>query len=848
MRYFAQNVRNTPARHALFAIRACGVEEAAVRGRVTMEGHSGIQFGRYRLEKLIARGGMGEIYLARLVGVAGFEKKCVIKKIRSELASDSAFVERFLNEGRTLVAMAHSNIVQIFDMGVVGAEYYLAMEYVDGADLRVLMRKLMPGHVALDVALFVALEVTRGLSYAHRAKDVDGRALNVVHGDISPSNVLISREGEVKIIDFGIARSIWKNYSGAMEGKFAYMSPEQARGLELDRRTDIFSAAAVLYEMLSGRRPFECNAGIVSAEYANFSEYEKLSILNTACDFELDDILARALAVSREERMSSADEFSDAILAYAQARGMILSQRDIASYFGSYFDEALPVVGSANDIMSLALDRMLGVQSVGVVRTRTILPQAAEMPALEKVEKAFQDVRDERVKEDLLSSDGGREAGDGWGDGAENSGRTLPNPPSYETVDLWGRPDRRRTRLARIFVRLRYVIIGILLAVAGSFLFFWWIWHIDSPEKAAKVRDSILQARLQGMQDGVGGSVGEAAQDGKVLDDAWVSAYQNSYRRGNVPDLIGHFIRGVPFVLHMEPETATIYIVEGEYRALDERRFVLVSGHSAEIAVQAPGYETCMFRVIFNEGTQAYEHMQGEACAGIAYDFSLQRGVVDVSIKLFPIRAVHRESIDRAEALENSEKKSEIETLPEIREENGAIRPDNVEKPVKKEKKGRGADSVRRDITKAVVKLSSRSNVPARLKFGEMSCELPCELEGASRMRYAVEPIVNPKETGVAYYGVASSSGIVQISFCEVGIQVLESYISQDPAPYQVADIYLDGVRIVSQVDFARLVIPCGAHKIEARTEASVGGLRAVREIRTEPGKSTVVSLTLALP
>ncbi|HSP79336.1 MAG TPA: serine/threonine-protein kinase, partial [Myxococcaceae bacterium] len=189
---------------------------------------------------------MGEIFLARLDGAQGFEKLCVIKKILPQLAADPEFVERFVGEARTLVKLSHGSIAQVLDMGVHEGEAYMALEYVDGKDLRKVAARARDRQrpLPLPFVLFVMGRVLDALAYAHRKKGDDDTGLNLVHRDISPQNILISYEGEVKVIDFGLAKSrlsAAKTNPSIILGKFLYMSPEQARHQPVDRRSDLYA-------------------------------------------------------------------------------------------------------------------------------------------------------------------------------------------------------------------------------------------------------------------------------------------------------------------------------------------------------------------------------------------------------------------------------------------------------------------------------------------------------------------------------------------------------------------------------------------------------------------------------
>ncbi|HEX4450575.1 MAG TPA: serine/threonine-protein kinase, partial [Kofleriaceae bacterium] len=219
-------------------------------------------FGRYLLVQRLSRGGMGEIFLAKH-GLAGFEKLAVIKKVLPHLAADAQFISRFVDEAQVAIKLQHVNIAQVFEVGRVGDEYFLALEYVEGRDLRRTLGLLgqRKQRLPVDLALFIGRELANGLAYAHRRTSADGASLNLVHCDISPPNVLVSFEGETKVIDFGIAKSAIRGTATDPKmgfGKFGYMAPEQLiRGGVVDARTDIYAAGVVLYELLTGKRLYE---------------------------------------------------------------------------------------------------------------------------------------------------------------------------------------------------------------------------------------------------------------------------------------------------------------------------------------------------------------------------------------------------------------------------------------------------------------------------------------------------------------------------------------------------------------------------------------------------------------
>ena len=233
--------------------------------------------GRYELIARLGAGGMGEIFLARAVGSGGFEKQVVIKRILPHLAGDPDFVQRFVDEGKLVVQLRHGCIAQVLDMGEDAGATYIAMEHVDGRDLAELTRLARAGGVATPLPLLVTLlaRLLEALDYAHHATDRDGRPMGIIHRDVSPSNVMISKAGEVKLLDFGIARAAERAHvtvSGAIRGKYNYMSPEQAKGGELDARSDLFSVGVVAWELLAGARPFDASSDLLTLDRVRFHD------------------------------------------------------------------------------------------------------------------------------------------------------------------------------------------------------------------------------------------------------------------------------------------------------------------------------------------------------------------------------------------------------------------------------------------------------------------------------------------------------------------------------------------------------------------------------------------------
>jgi serine/threonine-protein kinase len=257
---------------------------------------------------------MGEIFLAQLEGSHGFDKLCVIKKILPHLAQDQDFVSRFVDEAHILVKLSHGNVAQVLDMGVEEGEPYIALEFVDGKDLRRVLARMRDRQLPLPLSfvLSVMTRVLDALAYAHRKRGDDDAELNLVHRDVSPQNVLISYEGEVKVIDFGLAKSALSSKAtnpSIVLGKFMYMAPEQARHKTVDRRSDLYAVGLCLWELVTGKNPFEdVPSGELMAKVAS-PVIPALNTVEPLCPQALSDAVGKALAVEPAQRFQTAEEF-----------------------------------------------------------------------------------------------------------------------------------------------------------------------------------------------------------------------------------------------------------------------------------------------------------------------------------------------------------------------------------------------------------------------------------------------------------------------------------------------------------------------------------------------------------
>jgi serine/threonine protein kinase len=305
----------------------------------------GDKLGKYDLIRQIAIGGMAELYLARTVGIEGFEKLVVVKRMLPQHANNGTFVEMFLNEARLAATLHHPNVAQVYDIGQEQGDYFFAMEYVHGEDLdQIALQANEQGvPLSMDAALTLVAGLCAGLHYAHDKVGADGRPLEIVHRDVSPSNVLVSYDGAVKLVDFGIARMAKRPTTrGGLKGKIAYMSPEQCRSSgSLDRRSDVFSVGMILYELTAGQLPF-----------AGETEYQLLDqIVNTDAPAPsvfvpgfppaLERIVLRALARDRNQRYASALELQGALEDFAHENRLRVSPLVLARLMSSLFPARL---------------------------------------------------------------------------------------------------------------------------------------------------------------------------------------------------------------------------------------------------------------------------------------------------------------------------------------------------------------------------------------------------------------------------------------------------------------------------------------------------------------------------
>ncbi|MGF1469066.1 MAG: protein kinase [Sandaracinaceae bacterium] len=306
------------------------------------------RFGKYTLLRRFAVGGMAELYLALQRSVAGFEKLIVVKRVLPHLAQDRSFIEMLLSEARIAATLNHPNVAHIYDVGEVEGEFYIAMEHIHGEDLRAIIRQMKRHQVRafpLEHALAIGVGCCAGLAYAHEKRDLDGEPMGIVHRDVSPHNVLVTFDGDVKLVDFGIAKAQGHHApgeeQGQLKGKVPYMSPEQATGLELDHRSDVFSLGIILFELCTGRRLFRAATEVETLRRIAEGDYPRPRQLNRNLHLRLEGILLRALAADRDHRYQSARQMLADLEDFIRDEQLKVSSLRLGAWMRQLFAETL---------------------------------------------------------------------------------------------------------------------------------------------------------------------------------------------------------------------------------------------------------------------------------------------------------------------------------------------------------------------------------------------------------------------------------------------------------------------------------------------------------------------------
>ena len=312
----------------------------------TAEIQAGANFGKYQIVRKIATGGMAEIYLARARGIVGFEKTVAIKRILGQYATQPSFVDLFLDEARLAANLQHPNIGQIYDVGKVDGCFFFAMEFIHGQDCRFLRHAAHKAgtRIPLGNVLTIVHGAAAGLGYAHEMCGVDGRSLGIVHRDISPANILLSYDGAVKVVDFGIAKAAERETqtrTGTMKGKIPYMAPEQCKGLVTDSRSDLFALGVVLYELSVGKRPFRGKNDFAVLQKIIKNECKRPSELVADYPPQLEAIVLRLLEPNPDKRYQRAEDVVIDLEVFAQEQGLRISTVELKLYMRHVFAEKI---------------------------------------------------------------------------------------------------------------------------------------------------------------------------------------------------------------------------------------------------------------------------------------------------------------------------------------------------------------------------------------------------------------------------------------------------------------------------------------------------------------------------
>lgn len=440
-----------------------------------------IPFGKYILLDKLATGGMAEIFVAMARGLGGFEKILVIKRILPHHSSNKEFLSMFFDEARILVQLNNSNIVQVYDFGEVNGHYYLALEYVEGKNLREILARVqeLGEKIPLEHSLFLTSEIAKGLDYAHRKKDEKTHSpLSIVHRDVSPQNILVSYEGEAKLIDFGIAQAVHvkeDTESGVLKGKFGYMSPEQARGDRVDYHSDIFSCGIVLYELLTCQRLFSGETDLEILEKIKKCHVPMPSLYNSDIPEEVENIVFCALHSDREKRFDKALDLQKALVHYLSKINPGYTSYDLGSYVKKIFaHDVLEQKKRMKDIISL-------IQEIGgddLIRIQK--PPHSVETYLEGEKKSLNTVQDAVVNE--------------FGKKLEILDTYVGKKPVQEEILSYDIEElREKSKKTIPSLGLKSLTYMMVLAVTVGFLFssMWYLFTLSPQRHVASVKFSI---------------------------------------------------------------------------------------------------------------------------------------------------------------------------------------------------------------------------------------------------------------------------------------------------------------------------------------------------------------------
>ena len=322
-----------------------------------------IQFGRYQLLKKIASGGMGQVFLAR-TGQVGFEKLVVLKRILPHLVEDEEFFAMFQDEAKITMRLNHPNIAQIFEFGEERGIHYLVMEYIAGEDVRRLTKRITAAGqtLPLGVILRIVADAAAGLDHAHKGRDSKGVPLGLVHRDVSPQNVLVGFDGAVKLIDFGVAKAAGRaqhTATGILKGKFPYMSPEQAEGVEIDARSDVFALGIILWEMLTNKRLFKGDTDVMTQRLVKACQVPPPSALEHTLPADLDALVFKALEKRPEDRYPDAGAFRLALEEFAMKKSIPASSAHLVAFLQPHYAERMSLEQDSSALDELSSESAL---------------------------------------------------------------------------------------------------------------------------------------------------------------------------------------------------------------------------------------------------------------------------------------------------------------------------------------------------------------------------------------------------------------------------------------------------------------------------------------------------------
>ncbi|RPI99658.1 MAG: serine/threonine protein kinase, partial [Deltaproteobacteria bacterium] len=360
-------------------------------------------FGDYRIVKKIATGGMAEVFLAKKMGARGFEKLLAIKRVLPQFSENEDFISMFIDEAKLVAQLSHRNIVQIYDFGSQQGAYYIAMEYVFGKDVRSILKKSVEKQrrIPLLQAIYIIAEAAKGLENAHNLKDPCGASLQIIHRDISPQNILISYEGEVRLADFGIAKAASKSTetrAGVLKGKILYMSPEQAWGKPIDKRSDLYSLGVVFYEMVAYQKVFDADSEFSLLEKVRHGQVEFPPEVFQKVPKPIFRILKKALEKDPEDRYQSAHEMHVDLESYLFTTKETSRERTLSNYLKDLFQEEIGEETKVLTEKTGTLDEKTAFAEPGPgteSREPVPLPESERVPLLQSLREAVlrRDVR-----------------------------------------------------------------------------------------------------------------------------------------------------------------------------------------------------------------------------------------------------------------------------------------------------------------------------------------------------------------------------------------------------------------------------------------------------------------------